>query len=253
MTVRAGSMCEVPFGDMNELCDNRDYRSIGVCDFRHRRSFDFRNYAAMPPTMVSDQDVRQWLQQRLQKMGRGAQTRLADYLGLTPTKITRMLNATGEQRAASASELLNAIAFFGTAEDLPGPAGDLATTRQIPIISWVSAGTLGHSDVLPVGDAPTIAASDLGSGDFFALRVTGDSMNRISPDGSIIVVDRGDCELLPDRFYVFSLRGEATYKRWAPNPSRLEPYSTNETHRSIFPADAGFYVVGRVRRTLLDL
>lgn len=126
---------------------------------------------------------------------------------------------------------------------------------RVPLISWVSAGDLADAESrVPLDDVPMLAVADLGRGNFFALRVEGDSMDRLSPPGSIIIVNRADRELMPARSYVFSVRGETTYKRWQPDPDRIEPYSTNPAHQAIFiKRHRDLAVVGRVWRTVLDL
>jgi len=125
----------------------------------------------------------------------------------------------------------------------------------VPLLSWVNAGTLVSAESqLPIEDVPLLAFADLGRGDFFALTVTGDSMDRVSPEGSTIVVNRADRELVADRAYVFSRRGETTYKLWQPDPPHLAPYSTNPSHKPIFVRKKkDLEVIGRVRRTVLDL
>lgn len=135
-------------------------------------------------------------------------------------------------------------------------ADDQATiVTSVPLVSWVSAGQLiDTSSQIPDEEARLLRFTDLGQGDFIALEVQGDSMDRISPEGSVILVNRTDKALVPGRAYVFSQRGEATYKLWQPKPDRLEPFSTNPTHKIIFPpSKRGLFVVGRVRRTILDL
>jgi SOS-response transcriptional repressor LexA len=130
-----------------------------------------------------------------------------------------------------------------------------ADYREVPLLSWVSAGRLAEATApLPVQDVPLLAFADLGRGDFFALKVQGDSMDRISPDGSIVVIDRADRQLVSGRFYVFSLKGDATYKMWRPDPPRLAPFSTNPMNEPHFvKGKRDFAVVGRVKRTVLDL
>lgn len=150
-----------------------------------------------------------------------------------------------DQRGLKADEML-AISEI-TGHPLPG-------ITLVPELTWVSAGKLVDSSTqTPLQDVKLLAFPDLGPGDFFALRVEGDSMDRVSPSGSVIVVNREDKQLLPGKPYVFWSRG-ATYKLWRPNPARLEPYSTNPAHQAIFlmPDDEP-HVVGRVRRTALDL
>ncbi len=80
-------------------------------------------------------------------------------------------------------------------------------------------------------------------------------MDRISPDGSVIVVNRDERELVPGKPYLFWYRGVGvTYKMWQPEPRRLEPFSWNAANRPIFIRRKSDYaVIGRVRRTVLDL
>ena len=137
----------------------------------------------------------------------------------------------------------------------PSTVSQERDVAAVPLLSWVSAGKLIRGRVtIPVEDVPLLAFADLGRGDFFALRVEGNLMDRLSPDGSVIVVNRADRELVGGRCYVFSVRGETTYKRWHPDPPYLAPYSTNPTHQPIFVRrQKDLDIVGRVRRSVLDL
>lgn len=125
----------------------------------------------------------------------------------------------------------------------------------IPVISWVSAGKLADMAVdLPASEVPKIAVADLGDGDFFALRVSGSSMDRISPDKSLIIINRAERALQEGKPYVFAVRGEATFKLWRATPARLEPFSTDPSNEPIFlDKRQSITVVGRVRRSMLDL
>jgi SOS-response transcriptional repressor LexA len=139
----------------------------------------------------------------------------------------------------------------GPIEPVPTPED----FTRIPLLAWVSAGKLADpGSEIPVEDVPLLAFADLGRGDFFALKVVGDSMDRVSPEGSTIVVNRTDRQLVAGKCYVFSVRGETTYKRWNPDPIYLAPFSTNPAHSPIFiKRKKDLEVVGRVRRTVLDL
>ena len=99
-----------------------------------------------------------------------------------------------------------------------------------------------------------VKAADLDpSGDWVALKVVGDSMDRISPPDSIIYVDRKDKVLVPNACYVISNGdGEATYKRFRPNPMRFEPVSTNPAHEPIYPTREPL-IVGRVKKSTLEM
>lgn len=133
--------------------------------------------------------------------------------------------------------------------------GDAALTN-VPLLSWVSAGRMERAAGVTSAEIERyVPVADLPRGDWFALSVHGDSMNRIAPEGSIIVVNRADDTLINDRFYIFaSDQGEATFKQWRREPSpMLRPYSTNLDHLAI-PAEIDqYYVVGRVRRVITDV
>jgi len=128
--------------------------------------------------------------------------------------------------------------------------------REVPIISWVSAGRLvDPQDIIRAGSGETLLVPDLPNGEYFSTKVRGDSMDRVSPDGSVIVVKASDREPIPGKYYLFSLRGEATYKRFQSDPViRLEPFSTNPINQTIYPKhDRDWSVVGRVVRSYIDL
>jgi SOS-response transcriptional repressor LexA len=145
--------------------------------------------------------------------------------------------------------------YYADGPMLAPARGPKRPAREIPIISWVSAG--GLAEVAEIHEEPTdtILISDLPAGDWFVTEVRGDSMDRISPDGSQILVRADEKQLVPGGYYMFSLRGEATYKRYQSKPiPRLEPCSTNPTHQTIFlTEDPDWMVVGRVFRTWFDL
>lgn len=128
-------------------------------------------------------------------------------------------------------------------------------TVRVPLISWVSAGTPDAPDAVDeVLNATRIEANDLDpDGDWVALEVVGDSMDRISPPGSTIFVNRLDKKLVPNACYVIGLEnGEATYKRYRPAPDRFEPVSVNPAHEPLFP-EGPVNVIGRVHKTTLKM
>ena len=150
-------------------------------------------------------------------------------------------------RHAEAGEVLFGFSGHGAAIEI----------SKIPLLDKVAAGKLAPpSTQIPVEDVPLLAFADLGRGDFFALTVEGDSMDRLSPDGSVIIVNQADRTLVAGRAYVISRRGEATFKLWRSDPPRFAPYSTNPVHEPVFVKSkeaAQGMVVGRVKRTVLDL
>jgi len=196
-------------------------------------------------------------------VGKGP-TELAEALDTNKQNITRWSN--GDRKltvewAKKLAPLLNTtadvlllVADAGAPEKLARGARGI---QNIPLLDKVTAGRLkAASSQIPVEDVPLLAFADLGRGEFFALTVDGDSMDRWSPDGSIIVVNQADRTLVSGKAYVISQRGEATFKMWRPDPPRFAPYSTNPSHEPIFvksKAEAEKLVVGRVKRTVLDL
>lgn len=142
----------------------------------------------------------------------------------------------------------------GNGEVAP-PDNKIFTTNKlkVPLLSWVSAGTMAFPDVSEetIGTVEETGLSP--NGDWIALRVVGDSMDRISPPDSIIFVDRKDKVLVPNACYVISNGdGEATYKRFRPNPMRFEPVSTNPNHETIYPQREPL-IVGRVKKSIIDM
>jgi SOS-response transcriptional repressor LexA len=132
---------------------------------------------------------------------------------------------------------------------------DGPSLERVPLLSWVEAGKLAdHDGVTNVDIEKHIVAVDLPKGKWIALRVKGDSMDRLAPDGAIIFVDRSDDNLKEDHFYVFAVgAGAATFKRYRGGKSiRLQPFSNNPDHETI-PAPDDLRVVGRVRRVVTDL
>lgn len=129
---------------------------------------------------------------------------------------------------------------------------DETGTTAVPLLAWVSAGAMRRDDVADEA-LGTIRVTDLPLGDWIALRVVGDSMDRVSPPDSIIFIDRKDTRLVSNALYVIAdEEGNATYKRFRPGPPRrFEPVSVNTAHEPLFP-DHDPVIVGRVKRTMLD-
>jgi len=156
---------------------------------------------------------------------------------------TRSLKGETEQKIADAYNTAVSVIF----------GGDERPARRVPVIDWVSAGQMVDPRVQPPAETQTIEIGGLPPGDYFATRVKGDSMDRISPDGSMILVNRSERDPVKGRRYVFARRGETTYKRFEVDPLRLEPESTVPANKPIFPkSDEEWEIIGRVRLTLMD-
>ena len=126
------------------------------------------------------------------------------------------------------------------------PSGIVA----VPILSWVSAGELDGADTLP-GDAEDyVSIADFDRGDFFALRVKGESMNRIISDRSIIIVDHASRGPIADEIFVIAnpRTGEASVKRFRSKPPRFEADSHSIELPAIPASDVK--IIGRVRMAI---
>lgn len=178
-----------------------------------------------------------------------------------PTELARAISTSKQNIQRWANQSRKLPLEFGERiakhlERLPAeillPAGARAGIDRVPLISWVSAGkfTRGeHQDE----DLGTVLIGGLPKGDWIALRVDGDSMDRISPPESIIFVNRRDKKLAPNACYVIiDEEGNATYKRYRPNPDRFEPVSTNKDIETIFFKKEP-HILGRVRMTLMKM
>lgn len=127
-------------------------------------------------------------------------------------------------------------------------------TTLVPRLPLVSAGDWWLPEQISEGDdLPTLAVADLPPGDWIAIGVDGSSMDRISPPGSIIIVNRAEKALAPNACYVIRDEdGRSTYKRYRPNPPRFEPVTFSDGHETIFPKGK-VDVVGRVRRSFIEM
>lgn len=123
---------------------------------------------------------------------------------------------------------------------------------KVPLISWVQASRYVEIyDPYERGDSEGDVEVPYGKDTLIALRVKGSSMNRVAPEGSVIIVDYADKSLISGKYYVVKQEGKATFKRYRTNPDRFEPEST-ERHDTIFP-DGPVEVVGRVVKVINDL
>jgi len=134
-------------------------------------------------------------------------------------------------------------------------ARGLETNRiDVPLISWVSAGQpFFQEGITDFSDFPTIAAYDLPKGEWIALRVDGQSMNKISPHDSIILVNMADRELIANAYYIImDETGQVTYKRFRPHEKPpFQPFSYQEIKPPALQGDIA--IIGRVRRTITDM
>lgn len=194
--------------------------------------------------------IAQWVGRAAEKAGSNAElSRLLTNRLRRSIDRAAISKMTKGERDVSADEML----AIEEITSIPVPSPNIPT--RIPLVDWVAAGTLAEPrSQIPVEDARMMAFADLGKGDFFALRVQGNSMDRICPEGSVIVVNRSDKDLIGGKSYVFSIRGETTFKQWHADPPYLEPYSWDPVHKPIFvKRKRDLEIVGRAVRSVLEL
>lgn len=130
---------------------------------------------------------------------------------------------------------------------------DVSGVLKAPLISWVQAGAFQEAvDPYELGGFEEEIAVEYSRESIIALRVKGSSLNRVAPEGSVIIVDYSMQELVPEKFFVIRVNGEATVKRYVGNPDRFEPFSTEPDHPIVLPTE-DLVVVGRVVRVVTSL
>lgn len=195
---------------------------------------------------------------RIRKAKGFSQVKLAKEAGVSQQLISRLENG-DDITSKKLPELARALGVpVHEIDENFTPDREGAAIRA-PLLSWVSAGALVKPDISVIDLSETEWTATMGlkpTGNWIALTVEGDSMDRISPPESVIFVDLKDRRLVPNACYVIedAESGAATYKRYRPDPERWEPVSENKKHKAIpVKADRAPRVIGRVRRTILDL
>lgn len=173
--------------------------------------------------------------------------------GLSQRKLGDMLNSSGQQigKLESGQRRLSTLWMDRLASALGVDPIELITEspstglKRVPILSWVQAGTptatVQDSDCIDY----ELIEIEGNPKDLFALRVKGNSMNRVAVEGSIIVVDRNQRDLTDGKAYICCDENhDTTFKRYRETPPRLEPDST-DPHDTIFEL-SNWQIIGRV-------
>lgn len=172
---------------MSVFCDIRDNLSSAFREIRDTNDREKRENI----DMIKQRDkIREWLQAELQKAGRGSKGRLAEFLGVRPDAVTRMLNNTGtkEIREIGADELVKMIEFFKSApSDLKntefGLTEKIQTVRVIGKVAannWISVNEMDF-DSDTIETVPSVGGYPVEWQ--FALIVDGNSLNRVARHG----------------------------------------------------------------------
>lgn len=129
----------------------------------------------------------------------------------------------------------------------------LPPVQHVPVLGWSSAGRPMEAVSEPISEYVPVPST---SSTLAAVRVRGDSMDRIAPNNSVIVYDYGITDLFDRGLYLVEIDGEVTFKRYrgSDGPARFEPDSTQPHHPTIFPSPRNAVrIVGRVIFALRDL
>lgn len=192
---------------------------------------------------------------RLREKAELSQTKLANAAGVSQQLISR-LEAGLDLTTKKLPEIARALDVSVYDIDENYAPEDGAVVVSAPLISWVSAGELKRPEV-PISDfadAPRVSTVGLDpGGEWIALKVDGDSMNRISPPESVVFVNLKDRRLVANACYVIQdVEGGSSYKRY--RPGKWEAVSTNKKHKPyLVKGDRGPAIIGRVKRTVLDM
>lgn len=188
---------------------------------------------------------------RLMALNQVNATDVCNALGFKAPTFSDWVNAKTYPRIDKIEAMSN---YFGVSkadlvEDrLPPEATPYAPTQRIPILGRISAGLPLYADEQIEGYTYT----DLNhSGEYFALRVQGDSMNAIRIyDGDLLIVRKQDIVEDGEIAVVMVNDDEATVKCWHKrgNIVMLEPKSTNPAHQmQIYDAkETPIRVIGKV-------
>ena len=181
------------------------------------------------------------------------QPEIAERLGVSVPQISRWesgennipsyrLPAISAAYQASIGELFDydaSVATEGVVLEGAQPVAPIPLLGDVPAGNWREAVRKTHHYVpAPEAGIPKSA---------YALKVVGDSMDKVVQDGATIIIDPTDLDLF-DRSY-FVVRngdGETTFKQYLDGPARLVPCSTNPEHKIVPLGAEELTILGRV-------
>jgi SOS-response transcriptional repressor LexA len=161
-----------------------------------------------------------------------------------------------QDKLEAVAQVLHTKFLWLTTGNGPEEAGAADEATSIPVYADVPAGKMMATEGIAKAEdiRSHVTISGLGKGNWAALIVNGNSMNKVAPDGSMIVFNRADQRPVDNGFFVFEHpeTGEATFKRFgAGKPPRLRPYSYDDYDPIMVTED--IVIVGRVKKVLVDL
>lgn len=176
------------------------------------------------------------------------QDALADLIGTTKATISKIERSTVPpkmewiEKLSAALKVEQAALLFG---DATQSAKNQAS--YIPVIGMIAAGSWREAIQSSEEHIPVVNAKP----HMFALKVEGDSINRVAISGSYVAIDPSNPTLNDGSIYaVQNAEGEATLKRFRRNPDRLEPDSTNPEYKPILLGSEAITVIGRATQVI---
>jgi transcriptional regulator with XRE-family HTH domain len=198
------------------------------------------------------------IDQRLQALGLNAReaSRKAGLHADAIRNIRRAVENEASGRVGVSTRTIAALAaVLGTTTDWLLEGGADTSRGETPFVAWDKVGR--YVDPLQlVGEGDQHLGTQYGRWPegCFATRTPDDAMNRVSPSGSCIIVDRHDRILLEGCCYLGLLEGRVLFRKWAAEPDRAEPFSNDPAFKVEFLSpNRRWEIIGRVRRTVLDL
>jgi len=171
-----------------------------------------------------------------------SQAELAERLGTTKATISKIENSAIQPSLEWAERLAKALhtdvaVLAGIAD-----AATLSNVTLVPVIGMIAAGNWREAIQTPEEHIAVASAKP----HMFALRIYGDSIDKVAPDGSYVTIDPTMPALVDGGLYaVQNGEGEATIKRFRRGPDRLEPESSNPAHQTIKLGNEPITIIGR--------
>lgn len=222
---------------------------------------------------LSQNDLRRWVSEKLDRRGRGARIHLAKHMGMSPDQITRMTNWRGEKekRDISATELSKIVEFFGeppgqSEEGIPSrPPTPQGAIREIDVRAGMGGGGYEAEEVVENGYhrdpvkseawqfPPSFVRQELRAPTerIVIIETQGDSMLPTISPGERVVVDTGHILPSPDGIYALRDRfGGIVVKRLQVmrrgDPPVVRVISDNPNHSAEDVGADEIQIVGRV-------
>ncbi|WP_289144972.1 S24 family peptidase [uncultured Sphingobium sp.] len=193
--------------------------------------------------VISTQELIAQLRSQLSD-GKFTQKAVAEHLGIAPARVTEMLKGGRRIQTQEIAPLAKWLGISTDAQVLAIPDG-AKPVSSIPLLGEVPGGPWREA-VRDVSRYIQVALPGTRP-NAYALKVVGDSMDRIVKDGAEIVIDPDDTDLFDKWLYVVrNPDGEVTFKQYRDGPARLVPCSTNPDHSLISVTDRDYTIVGRV-------